>query len=403
MKRHFHINTSAVEPDPRCFASKEFFCRDRQPVSEAVTRPVLISKRCLFVYAIVGFGWFSSSPALFAAGSMLKTLPDHVPAVLAHLSAIGTLPTTNRLNLAIGLPLRNAQGLDDFLAQLSDPASPNSRHYLTPEQFTERFGPTEQDYQTVIDFAEQSGFTITARHDNRLLLDVSGSVADIQKAFHVTLKTYRHPTENRNFYAPDVEPSVDASLPIADISGLNSYGSPHPKVVKMNSTDATPLGTGSGSGGTYMGNDFRAAYLPGVTLTGSGQIVGLVQFDGFYASDITSYEKAAGLPAVLLQTVLLDSFSGTPTTGANSGNIEVSLDIEMAISMAPGLSKIVVFEGNPNTGYFLPNDVLSAMADSNTISQLSCSWGWSGGPTNTTDAIFKKIAAQGQSFFTAFR
>src|SRR5208282_2682949 len=229
-------------------AAKNFLAVAVRPVSEAVTRPVLISKRWLFVYAIIGFGWFSASPVLFAAGSMLKTLPDHIPAVVAHLSAIGILPTTNRLNLAIGLPLRDAQGLDDFLAQLSDPANPNYRHYVTPEQFTERFGPTEQDYQTVIDFAEQSGFTITARHDNRLLLDVSGSVADIQKAFHVTLQVYRHPTEARDFYAPDVEPSVDASIPIADISGLNSYGLPRPKNVKKNSSDATPLGTGSGSG-----------------------------------------------------------------------------------------------------------------------------------------------------------
>ena len=375
MKNHFHINTSAVEPGPQCFGSKAFSCGDCQPVSEAVTRPVLISKRWLFVYAVIGFGWFSASPVLFAAGSMLKTLPDHIPAVVAHLSAIGILPTTNRLNLAIGLPLRDAQELDDFLAQLSDLASPNYRHYLTPEEFTERFGPTEQNYQDVIDFAKRSGFTITATNDNRLLLNVSGSVADIQRVFHVTLQVYHHPTETRDFYAPDVEPSVDASLPIADISGLNSYGLPHPKFVKMNSTNATPLGTGSGTGGTYMGYDFRAAYLPGVTLTGAGQVVGLVQFDGFYASDITSYENTAGLPTVPLQTVLLDSFSGTPTTGANSGNIEVSLDIEMAISMAPGLSKIVVFEGNPNSGYFFPNDVLSAMANSNSISQFSCFMG----------------------------
>jgi len=370
-----------------------------EAMSKIAIRPVSIATRCLFIYAYIGFGWASASPALFPAGSLLKTLPGHIPAAVVHLSARGTLPTTNRLNLAIGLPLRDAQGLDDFLAQISDPASPNYRQYLTPEEFTERFGPTEQDYQTVIDFAEQSGFTITARHSNRLLLDVSGAAADVQKAFHVTLRVYRHPTEARDFYAPAVEPSVDASIPIADISGLSDYGRPHPKYVKKISPAATPLGTGSGSGGAYMGNDFRAAYLPGVTLTGAGQVVGLVQFDGFYASDITSYETAAGLPAVPLQTVLLDSFSGTPTT--SDGNTEVSLDIEMAVSMAQGLSKIVVFEGNPNTAYFFPNDVLSAMADSNSISQLSCSWGWSGGPTNTTDNIFKKMAAQGQSFFLA--
>src|SRR5665811_1892427 len=126
-------------------------------------------------------------------------------------------------------------------------------------------------------------------------------------------------------------------------------------------------------------------------------MIGLVQFDGFYASDITSYETAAGLPAVPLQTVLLDSFSGTPTTGADSGNIEVSLDIEMAISMAPGLSKIVVFEGNPASGFFIPNDVLNNMAASNTIKNLSCSWGWTGGPSATTENIFLQMAAQGQS------
>ena len=39
---------------------------------------------------------------------------------------------------------------------------PNYHHYLTPEQFTERFGPTEQDYQAVIAFAKANGLTVTA-------------------------------------------------------------------------------------------------------------------------------------------------------------------------------------------------------------------------------------------------
>jgi len=133
-------------------------------------------------------------------------------------------------------------------------------------------------------------------------------------------------------------------------------------------------------------------------LTGSGQWVGLVEFDGFFAGDISSYETAAGLPAVPLQTVLLDGYNGAPTTGANSGNVEVSLDIEMAVCAAPGLSGIVVFEAGPNG---IPNDVLNAMAASPGVSQFSCSWGWGGGPSTTTDVIFKNMAAQGQSFFTA--
>ena len=96
---------------------------------------------------------------------------------------------------------------------------------------------------------------------------------------------------------------------------------------------------------------------------------------------------------------MLDGFNGVPTTGANSGNGEVSLDIEMAMAMAPGLAKIVVFEGNPNN--FAPNDILNAMAASTTVKNLSCSWGWSGGPSTTTDNIFKNMSAAGQSFFQA--
>jgi hypothetical protein len=68
------------------------------------------------------------------------------------------------------------------------------------------------------------------------------------------------------------------------------------------------------------------------------------------------------------------------------------------MAMAPGLDKIIVFTAGPSG---LPNDVLNRMAASNTVKNLSCSWGWSGGPDNTTENIFKQMAAQGQSFFNA--
>jgi len=263
-----------------------------------------------------------------AAGSSSKILRGHLPKLPDGLTANGQLSGTNRLRLAIGLPLRDKTGLGNFLVQLYDPASTNYQHYLNPEEFTARFGPTIEDYQAVKDFATTNGLTITTTYDNRLLLDVRGAVNDIQRAFHVTLFTYHRPAGNGDFYAPDAEPSVDARLPIADVAGLDNYVLPHP-LAKITPAVARNVAnaTGSGPSGAYLGNDFRSAYLPGVTLTGVGQMVGLVQFDGFYASDVTAYASAAGLPDVPIQTVLLDNYSGTPTTGPNSGNVEVSLDI----------------------------------------------------------------------------
>jgi len=352
---------------------------------------MLAASVCLF--SVVGLVFPVS------AAPPLKVLHGHVPLAVRRQQALGVVSTASELNLAIGLPLRDTNGLQEFLIGLYDPASTNYGHYLTPDEFAKRFGPSESDYAAVIDFAKTNHLRLTRTHGNRMLLDVSGSVGDIENAFHVALHTYKHPTEARNFFAPDTEPTVDAALPILDISGLSDYGIPRPKSLHQDSiTNTFAPRTGSGSNGGYIGNDFRAAYFPGVTLTGAGQQIGMIEFDGYYSSDITSYETAAKIPAVPIQTVLLDGYNGVPTTGASSGNPEVSLDIEVALAMAPGLSKIVVFEAGP---YGFPNEVLNAMAASNSIKSLSCSWGWSGGPSGTTDNIFKQMAAQGQSFFSA--
>jgi subtilase family serine protease len=326
-------------------------------------------------------------------------LRGHVPEAVARLGLmpVGRLPATNRLNLAIGLPLRNTNALNQLLQDMYGPASPQFRHYLTPEQFTEQFGPTKQDYEAVVQFAKSQGLDITVMHSNRVLLDVAGQVADIEKAFQVTLHTYQHPAEARQFYAPDVEPSVEAGLAVLDISGLNNYARPRPASYRTSGATSAGHGSGSGPNGSFMGKDFRNAYAPGVTLTGAGQMVGLVELNGFYAGDITTYETMAGLPNVPIQVVLLDGFNGIPVTSELIGVVEASLDIEMAISMAPGLSKVVVFDAGAN-GVF--NDILNAIAANPQIKQLSSSFG--GFAQNaTSDQIFQQIAVQGQSFFLA--
>ena len=338
----------------------------------------------------------------FAANAQTtrQNLPGHIPKIVSHLAPIGRLQPSRRLNLAVGLPLRNQTELDNFLTEVSDPTSLNYRHYLTPQQFTEKFGPTEQDYQTVENFFRSNGFTVAMEHPNRVVLDVNGSAADIERVFHTTLRTYRHPTEDRTFFAPDVEPAINLSVKIADVSGLSDYSRPHPKYIQSptNGPAFVPK-SGSGPSGSYIGNDFRATYAPGVTLNGAGQTVALVQFDGYYLKDITNYENQIGLsPAnyVSITNIYADGYDGTPTP---SGNIEVSLDMEMVISMAPGISKLIMYEGNPNN--FFPNDVLNRIAADDAASQISSSWGWSGGPDATTEAIFKQMIAQGQSYYNA--
>ena len=333
---------------------------------------------------------------LMARAAELQMLKRNLPEAATHLTPVGRLSSTNRLNLAIGLPLRNKAVLSNLLKQIYDPASPEYHHYQTPEQFTEQFGPTETDYQAVITYAQANGFTVTGKHPNRMLLDVEGSVSVIERAFHIRMSEYQHPTEKRTFYAPDAAPSLDLATPILSISGLNNYTLPRPRVIAnliTNAPNATP-NAGSGPGGTYAAYDFRAAYVPGWSLTGSGQTVGLLQFDGYHSNDIAYYESRAGLPGVTLSNVLLNDVSGNPS--GSGGEVEVSLDIESSISMAPGLSMVIVYEG-ANW-----HDILNRMVTDNLAKQLSCSWYIpKGGPDAVADQIWQQMAAQGQSFFNA--
>jgi hypothetical protein len=144
---------------------------------------------------------------------------------------------------------------------------------LTASQFADQFGPTEQDYRAVTRFAQTQGLSVTGTHPNRALLDVSGTVADIEKAFHLHLRVYHHPTEARTFYAPDADPTMDIDVPILGINGLDNFVLPRPMDLKTNAfgtgTNAPAYVTGSGPGGDFIGGDFRAAYAPGVALNGA--------------------------------------------------------------------------------------------------------------------------------------
>jgi len=344
------------------------------------------------LWVVIGLGialFFGTIRSSLAAGRQF--LHGHIPEAVSRLQPMGRLPGTNRLSLAIGLPLRNPQALDELVRQIYDPSSPNYHQYLTPEQFAEKFGPTEQDYQAAVDFVKSSGLMVAGTHPNRVVLDVEGSASNVEQAFHITLRTFRHPTEARVFFAPDTEPSVPTNLSVVTVEGLSDFGLPKPLLHKIDPLKIRPLG-GSGPSGYYAGNDFRNAYVPGTTLTGAGQSVGLLEFSAYYKVDITNYENTIGLANyVPLTNVVVGSRA--PGT-ANNG--EVALDIELAIAMAPGLSRVIVYEIKSG-----PSSILSRMANDNLARQLSCSWTWSGGPSTTVDSIFQQMAAQGQSFFQA--
>ncbi len=351
--------------------------------------------------AAMVLSFFVSAPA---NGQGLPLLTRHMrEAVLSgHAAWGGRLPATQSLRLNIALPLRNESEIDEVLQQIYDPQSSSYHQFLSVEEFTERFGPSQEDYDAVISFAEANGLTVTGTAPNRMIVDVTGPVANIERAFHVNMGVYQHPTEDRTFYAPDQEPTADLPFALWHITGLENFSIPRPASLHR-APESRGGATGSGPNGYFIGSDMRAAYYGGTTLTGKGQSVGLVEFAGYNITDVTNYftryPNKSPLPAYspsMVVGVSADGVSSLSCTG-RCDDTEQSLDIEAAISMAPGLNSVVVFVSDTSDV-----SIFNAMATYRPlVSSLSCSWGWQPADPKSDDPIFEEMAMQGQNLFVA--
>jgi len=308
---------------------------------------------------------------------------------------VGHLPASQTLRLVITLPLRNQDELDQFLKDVYDPNSASYRNFLTVEEFTARFGPTQKDYDAVVQFAQENGLTVVGTSRNRLNADVEGPVTNIEKAFHLTLGTYQHPTDARTFYAPDREPTPSLGFSLWHISGLDNYSIPQPAGLNKKSGSQSSATTGSGPSASFLGSDMRAAYYGG-SLTGTGQSVGLLEFKGTDLADLTTYytnvHQTNNVPVTLVST------DGTSTSCVSPGcdDTEQELDITQALGMAPGLSSLVMYVGSTDASIF------NTMATAKTLNaQIGCSWAWKPADPATDDPYFKEFAAQGQNIFVA--
>jgi xanthomonalisin len=311
------------------------------------------------------------------------------------MSAVGP---QQRLKLALQLPLRNQADLTLLLHDLYDPKSPNFHKYISVSAFTKRFGPTAADYNKVVAWAKAQGLTVTTTPANRRLVALEGSVDVVNRAFQVKVNNYRHPIEERAFYSPDREPvTAGLTVPLLQITGMTNYVLPHPMLRYGAATNFT----GSGPSGEYLPSDMRAAYYGKGPLTGKGQSIGILSFDGYLAKDVQLYYSKTGMTSTVpIKNVLVAGFSGActsvgSTTSSTCDDGEQVLDIVNAIGMAPGIQQILFYEGSSDT------EILNQMATDNLAKVLSSSWGWNPADAASDDPIFQEFAAQGQSFVSA--
>jgi subtilase family serine protease len=329
-------------------------------------------------------------------------LTRHVPEVTltGQAKLVGHLPTTQSMHIDVVLSLRDKAGLESFLQELHNPLSPIYRQYLTVQEFTDMFGPSQQDYDAVLRFAKANGFTVVGGSRDGMNVQLAGSAGAIESAFHVSMGVYQHPTEDRTFFGPDREPTVDLPFQLWHISGLSSYSIPKPAIVRRNPSVMPEATTGSCPEQSFCGSDMRAAYYGG-TLTGTGQNIGLLEFYGFDIADVNTYYKNAGQTRTAAVTgISVDGTSINCFASQGCDDTEQTIDITQALGMAPGVTTVYVYVAASSP--LDDSGVLAAMSSDVPLPlNLSSSWTWKPDDPTTDDPYFEKMASQGQSYFQA--
>lgn len=359
--------------------------------------------KCLLAVAVIlAIGTLQSHAQYFAT--------HHVRNVVRNGKAqlVGQLPPNQLMTLNVVLPINNQSALDDFLSDLYNPNSPSYHHYLTPTEFTARFGPSVADYNATASYLKAAGFQIIGGSRDGMNIIIRGPVSSVDSAFHLTMRTYKHPTESRDFYSPDREPTTTLNFELWHVSGLDNYSIPRAlnetkqEFAARHGIDARTLAThattGSGPSASFLGSDMRAAYYGNGSLTGAGQYVGLLEYYGTDLADLNTYYSNVGqtnnVPIKLLST----DGTSTSCTYPRCDDTEQTLDMTQALGMAPGLAGLTMYIGSTDTA------IIAAMTTSTNAplpATIGCSWGWSPVDPNTLDPYFEKMAAQGQNFFAA--
>ncbi|MEU2621037.1 S53 family peptidase [Streptomyces sp. NPDC007157] len=342
------------------------------------------------VTAVVPAAYASDAPHTARAA----VAGDVLPGLKHNASRTGKVAAGKRISVAISLTPRGGTALDTFVAKVSDPHSASYGHYLTKQQFAARFGRTDTEVKKLRDYLRSQGVTVGKVHSGNLLVDASGTAAQLQKAFGTELSTWKDAASGRSFYANDSAPTLPSSLAslVSDVAGLNNRVQLHHQ--------ATPhtVSPHDGPGGGYTPAQLKGGYNVSSTYTGSGQKIALLEFDGFQQSNITKYDTNYSLGSPTPTVSKVDGGSGS----LGDGQVEVELDIEVLHAIAPK-ANVTVFEGpNSDAGEV---DTYQAIVDSG-IPTTSISWGAAESARTTSninavDAVFKAGAAEGLGFYAA--
>jgi subtilase family serine protease len=342
-----------------------------------------------------------------AAGNGRVALAGSVPAWAKSSALKGAASGTSSVGFRVYLGWRNESAVKALAKAVSSPSSPSYGHYLTPQQFRQRFAPSQADVNAVESWLRSQGFQVDYVPQNNHYVEAEGTVAQAEAAFGVTLNEYRY--QGMTLRAPAGALTIPSSLAgvVEAVAGLDESAA----LVRPEASPSAPPSFGFRNAGpfstfwadnlgTFLGLTFpwvprgytppmlRGAY--GIAdsvasgLDGSGQTVAIIDA---YASptifqDAQTYSQLNDPGHVLTRSqfhqIVPPGIFNRPQNRAQDPQGwygEETLDVEAVHGMAPGAN--ILFVGAPNN-YRDLDAALNHVVDQHLANIVTNSYGFIG-------------------------
>ena len=397
----------------------------------ALNRAALVALVVALPVATVSGSAAASAPAMVRVGA--------APRVPTGAHSLGTVSSSASLSGTVVLKPRDNAALVQFVNAVSNPSSPLFHQYLPAGAFASRFGPTKATIDAVRSQLTAGGLRVTGVSSDGLLVNFSGTAAQIEHAFQTGVERYRlsngavgQTTTSAASVPSAIAGSVAGIVGLNDLARARPAGIVHPQGSargRLRSAETTtfthpggaptpcPAATADAQQNGGLTDDQIARAYGAFGLydngdLGQGQHIALYELEPFLYSDVRTFDTcffgAAQASAMLSRLNVIPVDGGQPT-GPGSG--EANLDVEDLSAMAPDATIDVYERPSPGANGLIydPVDEYAAIIDADRDQIISTSWGLceqaiqAGQPglQQAENFLFEQAAAQGQSVFSA--
>src|SRR5262245_23634469 len=347
-----------------------------------------------------------------------------VPAKAKAGNLIAPQDSSQQIRMVVSFQLRDEAALLQLMADLNDPASPIYHQWLTPEEFGQRFGRNETEFNQALTWLQSQGFDVDRQYPNRLAIGFTGTVAAVERAFNVQMGLYWDSNANRSFFsnvnAPTLPPEIESIT--TGLDGLNNAVVYHHRASSAEATrlaqaevsrqnaqqnrPGTPQPDARFGSRLFIGpKDYALLYnyqpLWNANIMGQGQKVGVIIDSDILDSDMSTYRAQFGLPAANVQRVLFPGFSNPGRTG--DGEFEADVDTMSISATAPQAEIDLILIPFLDTGsiFTVEQDVINGVATLN-IHVVNESFGTCESIFSVAEQnLFRQAVTQGIAFFAS--